>query len=135
MRVLRRGGLAVFQVPIEVIASQSIKQSFPDQIKERLKECFPSLLALKRKYKASNGFHFDFKIEMHALPFEEVKDICKARGCVIEAHPSTNSCERNHNGKLEFYDLKEERCRLEKDSRRNRYLSCMFFVRKSIKLS
>jgi ubiquinone/menaquinone biosynthesis C-methylase UbiE len=130
MRIISRGGLAVFQVPIEVVASQSIKQSFTHQIKQKLKECFPSLLALKRKYTASNGFHFDFKIEMHALPFEEVKDICDARGCVIEAHPSTNSCERDHNGKIEFYDLKEERGRLEKHNRLNRYLSCMFFVRK-----
>jgi ubiquinone/menaquinone biosynthesis C-methylase UbiE len=134
MRIISREGLAVFQVPIEVFASQSIKKSFSDQIREKLKEYFPSLIALKRKYTASHGFHFDFKIEMHALPFDVVKNICDARGCVIEAHPSTNSCERDHNGKLEFYDLVEERRRLKKDNRLNRYLSCMFFVRKPARL-
>jgi len=134
MRIIRGGGLVVFQVPIEVFASQSIKPSFPNQMKEKLKKCFPSVLALRRKYSASCGFDFSFKIEMHVLPFEEIKEICDAWGCVIETHPSTNSCERDHNGKIEFYDLKEERWRLEKSNGLNRYLSCMFFVRKPVGL-
>lgn len=132
MRILSRGGLAVFQVPIEVIARPPMNPSITNQIKEKLKESFPSLLALKRKYTASYDPQLDFKIEMHVLPFEEVKNICDTWGCLIEAHPATNSCERDHDGKLEFYDLKEEKNRLAKNTKLNRYLSCMLFVRKPL---
>lgn len=135
MRILSKGGLAVFQVPIEVVAvaSHSMKRPFADQVMDTLKACFPFLLELKREYAGSNGSH-NFQIEMHTLPFEEVKECCNAMGCVIEAHPATNSCERDHNGELEFYDLRKERDRLENSSQGNRYLSCMFFIRKPIGL-
>lgn len=130
LRIIRPGGLAVFQIPIEVINAQEIRLPFAYAAKLQIKRRFPFLIALKRWFIPPWQFHYDFRYEMHPLGYNEILGICEKRGCVIEAAPATNSCEADHNGKVEFYDLVGHKKILEDSGLPNRYLSCMYFVRK-----
>jgi hypothetical protein len=63
---------------------------------------------------------------MHPLLDEEIRTICEKHGCVIEAATATNSCEADHNGKVEFYDLHAHRHMLKESGLPNRYLMHVF---------
>lgn len=130
LRIMRPGGLAVFQIPVEIINPQDIKPPFAIRVKREIKRIFPFLIALKRWLVPPKSFHYEFKYEMHPLADEEIRTICEQRGCVIEAAPASNSCEPEHNGRVEFYDMEAHRRMLREAGLPNRYLSCMYFVRK-----
>jgi SAM-dependent methyltransferase len=130
LRIMRPGGLAILQIPIEIINPQVINPPFAVQVKKEMKRLFPFLVSLKRWLIPPKHFHYDFKYEMHLLPDEVVRRICEKHGCVIEAAPATNSCEADHNGKVEFYDTNVYRHMLKESDLPNRYLSCMYYVRK-----
>jgi len=130
LRIMRPGGLAAFQIPVEIINPQDIRPPFTYRIKQGVKHLFPFLVALKRRLIPPKSFHYEFRYEMHPLADEEIGRICEKRGCVIKAAPATNSCEPEHNGRIEFYDMDAHRQMLKASGLPNRYLSCMYFVQK-----
>jgi SAM-dependent methyltransferase len=130
LRIIRPGGLAAFQIPIEVINPQEIRPPFSYRVKQKIKRRFPFLIALKRWLFPPKQFHYEFRYEMHPLEDNEIRSICEKRGCVIEAAPATNSCDPDHNGRVDFYDMPEYKKKLEQSGMANRFLSCMYFVRK-----
>lgn len=130
LRVLKPGGLAVFQVPVEVIHPAVSAPGLWISTKRRVKDAFPWLVSAKRRLFPGNGASYEFRYEMHTLPHEEIEEICRLRKCLIEKAPATNSCEADHNGKVEFYDHTVHRPLLEQSSGTNLYLSRMYFVRK-----
>lgn len=130
LRILRPGGLAVFQVPIGIINPQQVKPPVVSRIKQGIKQAFPFLIALKRWLMPPEQVHYEFRYEMHPLPDAEIRMICKNRECSVEAASATNSCEPDHNGRIEFYELDVYRKQLENSGLPNRYLSCMYCVRK-----
>ncbi|MGO9016396.1 MAG: class I SAM-dependent methyltransferase [Dissulfurispiraceae bacterium] len=130
LRILRPGGLAVFQVPVDIINERVITPPFFHRIKQRVKRMLPFLVTIKRKLIPPESFHHEFRYEMHILHHEDIQKICEERKCIIEAVPATNSCERDHNGKVEFYEPAGRRKRLVDSGLSNRYLSYMYFVRK-----
>jgi ubiquinone/menaquinone biosynthesis C-methylase UbiE len=131
LRILRPGGLAVIQIPIEIINRQEIRPPLILRIKQRVKISLPFIVKVKRWLIPPKSFSYEFKYEMHPMSDYEMRGICENKGCIIEAAPATNSCERAHNGKVEFYDLNKHRKTLEGSGLANRYLSCMYFVRKT----
>ena len=132
LRILKPGGLAAFQIPIEVINPQEVRPQLAYRVKEEIKRRVPFLIAVKRRFFRSKQFHYEFRYEMHTLEDNEIRAICEKRGCTIEAAPATNSCDPDHNGRVEFYDLAAHRKRLEQSGIANRFLSCMYFVRKPV---
>jgi SAM-dependent methyltransferase len=130
LRILRPGGLAVIQIPIEIIHRQEIRPPLILRIKQRVKKSLPFIITLKRWLIPPKTFFYEFKYEMHPMSADEMRRICAKKGCIIEAAPATNSCEQDHNGKVEFYDLYEHRKALEESDLPNCYLSCMYFIRK-----
>jgi|SRR5208337_1202195 len=130
LRILRPGGLAVFQVPVDIINKQTITPKLFHRIKQRVKLTLPFLVTIKRKLIPPESFGHEFRYEMHILPNEVIQKICEERKCIIEAVPATNSCERDHNGKVEFYDPAGHRKRLVDSGLPNLCLSYMYFVRK-----
>lgn len=130
LRVLKPGGLAVFQVPVEVIHPAENPPPLSIRIKRRVKDAFPWLVSAKRSLFPGNGACHEFRYEMHTLPHEEIDEICRQRKCLIEKYPATNSCDADHNGKVEFYDHAVHRQLLEQSPGTNLYLSRMYFVRK-----
>ena len=131
MRVLRPGGLAAFQLPVEIINPREVRPPRWYRFKQAVKRRMPALLALKRRLRPATGFHHDFRYEMHALPDREVREICARGGGRIVAAPATNSCEPEHNGRVEFFDPAERRRELVASGQPNRYLSLMYFVRRT----
>jgi ubiquinone/menaquinone biosynthesis C-methylase UbiE len=132
LRILRPGGLAAFQIPIDVINPQEVRPQLAYRVKEEIKRRVPFLIAMKRRFFLSKQFHYEFRYEMHTLEDNEIRTICEKRGCTIEAAPATNSCDPDHNGRVEFYDLAAYRKRLKQSGIANRFLSCMYFVRKPL---
>jgi ubiquinone/menaquinone biosynthesis C-methylase UbiE len=130
LRILRPGGLAIIQILIEIINRQEIRPPPILRIKQRVKRALPFIVKIKRWLIPPKSFYYEFKYEMHPMPDDEMCRMCKNKGCIIEAAPATNSCNRGHNGRVEFYDMAEHRKRLEQSGIANSYLSCMFFVRK-----
>jgi ubiquinone/menaquinone biosynthesis C-methylase UbiE len=135
LRILSPGGLAVIQIPIEIINHQDIRPPLILRIKQRVKRSLPFIVTLKQWLIPPKTFSYEFKYEMHPMSDNEMLSICENKGCIIEAAPATNSCERDHNGKVEFYDLNEHRNTLEESDLPNRYLSCMYFIRKPYQVS
>ena len=127
LRILRPGGLAVIQIPIEIIHQVIQKQSLTIRFKHSIKEAFPYLVYIKRRLLPP--VH-EFHLEMHALPHDEIVKICRNRGCIIELASATNSCNADNNGKVEFYDLEGHKRKLEQSGKLNQYLSGMYFIRK-----
>jgi SAM-dependent methyltransferase len=132
LRVLRPGGLAVFQIPIEIINPQEVKIPLAYRTKQAVKRGLPFLVALKRILAPPKKTHYEFRYEMHPLPDCAIQSIIATRGCLVEASPATNSCEADHNGRVEFFDLADHRRALEQSGTGDRYLSCMYFVRKPL---
>lgn len=132
LRVLRPGGLAVFQVPIDIVNPQKTRTPLAYRVKQTVKRGLPFLVALKRKLFPPKTAHYEIRYEMHPLPHCTIQSIIAKRGCVVEAAPATNSCEADHNGKVEFFDLAGHKRTLERSGTSNRYLSCMYFVRKPL---
>jgi ubiquinone/menaquinone biosynthesis C-methylase UbiE len=130
LRILSLGGLAVIQIPIEIINRQEIRPPLIFCIKQGVKRSLPFIVKLKRWLIPPKTFSYEFKYEMHPMSDDEMRRICEIKGCFIESAPATNSCERDHNGKVEFYALDEDRKSIEKSDLPNRYLSCMYFIRK-----
>ncbi len=130
LRILKPGGLAVFQIPIELINPKEIKLSTIYSFKTTIKRWFPFLVRLKRGLSSKKEVTPEFKIEMHVLSQEITEKICKNRRCIIECSVATNSCDADHDGKVEFHELAEYRKELENSQGINIYLSCMYFVRK-----
>ena len=132
LRVLRPGGLAVFQIPVELINRREAEVPLTFRVKQAVKRALPFLVVLKRMLVPPKAAHYEFRYEMHPLPDCSVQSIISRRGCLVEARPATNSCEADHNGRVEFFDLTEHRRTLEQSGTTNRYLSCMYFVRKTL---
>jgi SAM-dependent methyltransferase len=130
LRVLRPGGLAVFQIPVDIVHKLEMSPSLAYFVKRKLKEWLPVLVSIKRALVPAKKFHNDFRYEMHSLSDAQIRCICDRRGCVIKAAPATNSCEPDHNGRVEFFDIAAHRKLLEASQLPNRYLSCMYFVSK-----
>lgn len=130
LRIIKPGGLAVFQIPIDIINPQVVIPPLSVRVKKIIKQLFPFLVTLKRKLIPPKNFSYEFQYEMHIFSDEVVRVICDKHSCVIEAAPATNSCEADHNGKVEFYAMTEHRQKLKISGLPNRYLSCMYFVRK-----
>jgi len=130
LRILRPGGLAAFQIPLAIIHPRVIKPSLLIRAKKIIKKLMPFLITIKRWIKPAAMTDYEFRYEMNPLPDDVIRDLCKRHVCIIEAAPATNSCEPDHNGRVEFYDLIEHRAALEQSKMPNRYLSCMYFVRK-----
>lgn len=130
LRVLRPGGLAVFQAPAEILNQREERAPAGLRLRAALKRALPFLVPLKRFLLPPQGFHHDFRYEMHALPRADVERIVAARGCRVEGAPATNSCEPDHNGRLEFFDAAARRAALAASGLPNRYLSLMYFVRR-----
>ena len=131
MRVLRPGGLAAFQLPVEILNPREVRPSSWHRFKQALKRGLPALVSLKRLLRPAAGFHYEFRYEMHVLHDREVREICSRGGGVVEASPATNSCEPEHNGRVEFYETGARREELLRSGLPNRYLSRMYFVRKT----
>jgi ubiquinone/menaquinone biosynthesis C-methylase UbiE len=131
LRILSPGGLAVIQIPIEVINPQKNRPPLIFRIKKGVRGALPFIVTLKRWLIPPKRFSYEFKYEMHPMSDDEMRCICEIKGCIIEAAPATNSCEKDHNGRVEFYDLNEHRKTLESSGLPNCYLSCTYFVRKS----
>lgn len=129
LRMLRPGGLAVFQIFLEII---NPCEPIIFKLKRVLKELMPFLIIIKRRLNNPATPHHDIRFEMHPLPNCEIQKICEQHGCVIEAAPATNSCDANHNGNVVFYDAVKQRKLLEESGRPNQYFSCMYFVRKPL---
>lgn len=129
-RVLRPGGLAVFQLPVEVLNPRVVRPPAWHRAKQWLKRRVPALLALKRLVVPPAAFHYEFRYEMHALPDAEVRAILARGGARVEAAPATNSCEPAHNGRVEFFDPAARRAELAAGGEPNRWLSVMYFARK-----
>jgi len=117
-------------VPVDIINKQTITPKLFHRIKQRVKLTLPFLVTIKRKLIPPESFGHEFRYEMHILPNEVIQKICEERKCIIEAVPATNSCERDHNGKVEFYDPAGHRKRLVDSGLPNLCLSYMYFVRK-----
>lgn len=130
LRILKPGSLAVFQIPTDIINPRVVNSPFSIRVKKIIKQLFPFLVTWKRRLIPPKNFDYEFKYEMHPFSDEVVRRMCEKRGCVIEASPATNSCEADHNGKVEFYDMTEHRQMLQESGHSNCYLSCMYFVRK-----
>jgi len=125
LRIMKPGGLAILQIPVGII-----NPPFVNRVKEEIKQLVPFLVILKRWLIPRKHFHYEFKLEMNPLPDGVVRIICEKYGCVIEAAPATHSCEADHNGKVEFYDMHDHKHMLKESGLPNRYLSCMYFIRK-----
>jgi ubiquinone/menaquinone biosynthesis C-methylase UbiE len=130
LRILKPGGLSVFQVLAQVIHLREVKHSAYNCFKKFIKNTFPFLVSLKRGLLPPRHFHFDFKYELHPLSGNVIDRICITRECVVEASPATNSCDADHNGKVVFYDFAEHKKKLEESKENNLYLSRMYFMRK-----
>ena len=130
LRILSPGGLALIQIPIKIINRQEIRPPLILRIKQRVKRLLPFIVKMKRWLIPPKSFSYEFKYEMHPMSDNEMRRICENKGCIIEAAPATNSCERDHNGRVEFYDLNEHKNTLQESELSNRYLSCMYFIRK-----
>lgn len=130
LRILRPGGLAVFQIPIELINPKDIKPNCTYFFKTTIKHWFPFLVRLKRRLSTKREATPEFKIEMHILSQEIIEKICEKAKCIIECSVGTNSCDADHDGKVEFHELAEYRKELENSQRINLYLSCMYFIHK-----
>lgn len=130
LRILRPGGMVVFQIPIELINPEVVFVPAAYRFRHAVKRRLPFLVTIKRKLWPPTEFHHEFRYEMHVLSHSAIQAIVEKRGCVVEAAPATNSCEPDHNGKVEFYALDEHRKSLRQSEAKNRYLSCMYFVRK-----
>lgn len=132
LRILKPVGLAVFQIPIQLINLKEVKSKGLYSPRRILKRFSPFLVSLKRYLSGSIDSHLEFKIEMHVLPHDIIEQICRKARCLIEIYAATNSCNVDHDGKVEFYNLAEHREKLEHSGKFNSYLSCMYFVRKPI---
>jgi ubiquinone/menaquinone biosynthesis C-methylase UbiE len=133
LRVLRPGGMAVLQIPIELIRPMDDARPLGRRFRQWVKRVLPFLVTLKRQLIKPNGSHHEFKYEMHVLPQGETLRICHNRACLIEAAPATNSCEPDHDGNITFHDPADYRETLLGSGKPNQYLSCMYFVRKPSK--
>jgi ubiquinone/menaquinone biosynthesis C-methylase UbiE len=130
LRILKPGGLAVFQIPIEMVNFIEAKPKASYRLRKILKHWFPFLVTLKRWLCDNVEPQLEFKIEMHVLPQDIIEQVCRNRGCFIEVSVATNSCDVDHDGKVEFLDLDEYRDEMINSKEFNLYLSCMYFVRK-----
>lgn len=130
LRILKPGGLAVFQIPIQLVNPKQVKPEASYRVKQILKHWFPFLVRVKRWLRGNIECDLEFKVEMHVLPQDIIEEVCRNGRCFIEARVATNSCDVGHRGKLEFYDLAEYRDELINSKEFNLYLSCMYFVRK-----
>src|ERR1700690_145062 len=97
MRIMKPGGLAAIQIPVEIINPQNITLPSIYRTKQAIKRLFPFLITLKRWLIPSKRFHHEFRYEMHPLPDDEIRRTSEKYGCNIEAAPATNSCEPDHN--------------------------------------
>lgn len=131
-RILKPGGLAVFQIPLEIINPLVIKPPFSLRAKKVIKKMLPFLITIKRKLNPQAKPHHEFRYEMNPLSDGRIRQLCGANNCVVETTPATNSCEPDHNGRLEFYGMADHRKNLERSGRDNVYLSCMYFIRKPL---
>lgn len=140
LRILKPGGVAAFQIPVEIIHHVIHQPGATARLKNSLKAVFPWIVDLNRtinrifpwimplKQKLFPGYGFSY--EMHTLPHEEIVSICGRSGCTIEQAPATNSCETDHNGKVLFFDPEQHHEQLSNSVATNVYFSRMYFVRK-----
>jgi len=119
LRVLRPNGFAAFQVVTGQLPSfkSRVKNMLPPDLKETL------LKLLGRK---ERGVVF----EMNLLPESEIMTIANERRCSILAAPYTNSTDKAHGGKLEFFTKESAMERIRSAQTHSEYLSQFFIVRK-----
>jgi len=130
LRVLKPGGLAAIQIPIDLVNGMEIKPGGLYHLKKTMGRWFPWLLPLSKRLGGKSDSNPGIRIEMHILSQEVMQTICKNGACVIERSIATNSCDTDHDGRLEFYELVEHRRKMEDMGKANLFLSCMYFVRK-----
>lgn len=120
LRVLRPSGIAAFQVVIGQLPSfkSRVKNMLPADLKEML---------LKLLGRNESGVVF----EMNLLPEFEIMTISKQSRCSILAAPYTNSTDKAHGGKLEFFTKEIAMERIRSVQTHSEYLSQLFIVRKS----
>ena len=140
-RVLKPGGLAVFQIPNEILGGN--REGVFIKTRDMLKKIIPGFNQIyepyrrsrkekKRREKLQKVEHLDpaeFLIEMYCLSDECVKDLCKEKYLDIERVVVTNSVEEGYCGEIEFYDPRKK-IPLLRRGRVRKFLSQMYFVRK-----
>ena len=138
-RVLKPGGLAVFQIPNEKLGGN--REGVFIKTRDILKKIIPGFEQIYEPYKRSRKEKKQWEkmkgmerfskiaIEMHCLPDECVRDLCEENACDIEKVTVTNSLEEGYFGQIKFYDPKKEITLLRR-GRVRKFLSQMYFVRK-----
>jgi SAM-dependent methyltransferase len=125
-RVLELGGVAAFQIPIEDVGPAQLpdqgswlKRQIPRPIKNGLKK----LLGIQTEADSVT-------MEMNVLAHAEVTNLINASGCSLIRLSFSNSCERDHNGRVEFFDHTEAVARIADGRARSKLLSAFYFMRK-----
>jgi ubiquinone/menaquinone biosynthesis C-methylase UbiE len=138
-RVLKPGGLAVFQIPNEKLGGN--RDGVFIKTRDMLKKIIPGFKQIYEPYRRSRkekkqrekmqGMERFSKIaiEMHCLPDESVRDLCKENACDVERVVVTNSLEDGYLGQIKFYDPKKKITLLRR-GRVRKFLSQMYFIRK-----
>lgn len=109
VRVLEKGGLAIFQIPVKDLRKLSLWQKFKTfiRIRERL---------------ALIGIGKGFQMDMHILEENQIQQAVESQNGKIEKSFFSNQTLPDYNGDLKIYPTETEACG---------YLSKIFVVRKS----
>jgi len=129
LRVLRRGGIAAFQVPTEDLetwmgrrvksAKRAVRHVLSPESTRRLKR-------MLGRSDATAGVVMD----MNVLSENDVRAIIVRSGCSLLAAPFTNSTDTNHRGRIQFMTRDQALRHAESGESDSRLLSQFFFVRK-----
>lgn len=103
-RVLRPGGVAVFQIPVARKVPLPAKiRVFIHKIRETLKLGTRIRSLAGKSPEGSKDAPQRGKILMHWVPEEQILQIIEESGAKVTAKAYTNSCERSYNGNLSIH--------------------------------
>jgi SAM-dependent methyltransferase len=125
-RVLEPGGVGAFQIPVENLNPTPppckeawIKRQIPQSIRDGAKK----LLGMPTEADIVT-------MEMNTLPSEEIIHLIRSGGCFLIQFSYTNSTEKRHSGRLEFFDRAEALARVADGRAHSKFLSGFYFMRK-----
>jgi SAM-dependent methyltransferase len=127
-RVLEPGGVAAFQIPVEDTAPATARPAPP-----LYKRIIPK--PMKDQLKRMAGLQTDNDIvtmEMNCLAERDIRALLREAGCSLVAMTYSNSVQRDHNGRLEFFDRDEALARVADGRAHGSLLSGFFFARKGV---
>jgi ubiquinone/menaquinone biosynthesis C-methylase UbiE len=129
MRVLKPGGMAVFQIPtatVEPATGKGLRAT-----KRMLHRILPraALTHVKRAL-GKDASTATVSMDMNICSEETIRWIIVRNRCVLLDAPFTNSTDVNHRGRIRFMSREEALAEINEGRTESPYLSQFFFVRK-----